>query len=658
MHRFVARIGSATAIFVLLATSVVRADTASYAFDRSTITFTHVAHNANGLAVGVDDPAFRALLKSLGATMTARPGDHTVLITTSAPDVISFGVGDAQYSVGPLTAQARFAPYANGSEVYLPFDDVMHALGIAPQSGVLERLLTSVDVQGYGVQAVLIARGAGILHPRVVSDGADRVVYAFDGVGTTLAPQRAVNAGGIRTVEITSSGSARDPQTLLTIELTPSTRHDPPQAGSGEFEVAFGTNGSAPPLVEPLRESVAVAPPIQQPQAQTAVATPPPPPADMVAASPAASAIAAGNATVNNVTVQSGSDGGQNVAITVTGNAAYEWHRLRAPDNRFWIDIKGAQLAGGPQDAAEANPLIALRVRQIDPQTVRVALSLASDNTLDVSPSATGVSVTVGTAEVADTAPRTGSGTIGTVVSATEPQTTVTPVPPDEYGASNDESAWKFGPHGYVPTNPKLIVLDPGHGGSDRGSMHGELQEAVLNLDISQRVQAILLARGWQVKMTRTVDHDVDATPASTQEAIRLGHDNSDAYALQARDDIANLAGARMFVSIHCNAYLNSGPNGATIYYSKPIDSALAQSMDGVVASSGLGVKDDGTVKSHLYVTMHANMPAVLIETAFLTNPSDYAKLSSSDWRQKMAEAIADGIDRYAQANPVPNSGE
>jgi N-acetylmuramoyl-L-alanine amidase len=651
MHRFVARIGSATAIFVLLAAAVARADTVSYAFERSTITFTHIARTSNGTAVGIDDPAFRSLLKALGATLTARP--NNVLITTSTPDVISFGVGDAQYSVGPLTAQARFAPYLTGSEVYLPFDDVMHALGIAPQDGVLERLLTSVDVQGYGVQAVLVARGAGVLHPRVVSDTPDRVVYAFDGVGTTLAPQRSVNAGGIRTVEITSSGTARDPQTLLTIDLAPSTRHDPPQAGSGEFEVAFGTNGSAPPLVEPLRESVAVAAvasaPPQAPASSAPIAT----------ASPSAAPQPTGNTTVNSVAVTSTADGSQTVAITVTGNAAYEWHRLRAPDNRFWIDIKNAQLAGGPQDTAEPNPLIALRVRQIDPQTVRVALSLASDNTLDVSPSATGISVTVGTTPIADTAPRSGTGTVGAVVSASEPQTTVTPVPADEYGAPNDdESAWKFGPRGYVASNPKLIVLDPGHGGSDRGSMHGDLQEAVLTLDMAQRVQAILLARGWQVKMTRTTDHDVDATPASTQEAIRLGHDNADAYALQARDDIANEAGARMFVSIHCNAYLNSGPNGATIYYSKPIDVPLAMTMDRVIATSGLSVKDDGTVKSHLYVTMHATMPAVLIETAFLTNPSDYDKLSSADWRQKMAEAIADGIEQYAQQNPVADSGQ
>ncbi len=657
MHRFAARIGSAFAILVLLATTVVRADTVSYAFERSSITFTHIARTPNGMAVGINDPALRALFKALGATLTWHAGERMVLITTSAPEVIGFGVGNAQYSVGPVTAQARFAAYMNGDEVYLPLDDVLHALGVSAQDGVLERLLTSLDVQGYGVQAVLVAHGGGILRPRLVTDAPDRVVYEFDGVGTTLAAQRTVNAGGIRSVEITSSGTARDPKTVVTIDLLPGTRHDPPQSGSGEFEVAFGANGSAPPLVEPLQQSVAAAP-------QSVAATPPPPPGDMTNGTPppssGPSAQATGNATVGTVSVQAGSDGSQTVAIAVTGDATYEWHRLRAPDNRFWIDIKNAQLAGGPQDQAEADPLIALRVRQIDPQTVRIAVSLAGDNALDVSPAATGITLNVGTAMVADTAPRSGTGSIGAVVSASEPQTLVTPVPADEYGpsGSNDQGSWKFGTQGYVPTNPKLIVLDPGHGGTDRGSMHGDLQEAILTLDMAKRVQAILIARGWQVKMTRTIDHDVDPTPRSTQEAIGIGHDNVDAYALQARDDIANEAGARLFVSIHCNAYLNSGPNGATVYYSKPIDQPLAQVMDRDIAMSDLGVKDDGTVKSHLYVTLHANMPAILIETAFLSNPSDYAKLASSDWRQQMAEAIADGIDKYAQQNPVAGSAQ
>ena len=56
-----------------------------------------------------------------------------------------------------------------------------------------------------------------------------------------------------------------------------------------------------------------------------------------------------------------------------------------------------------------------------------------------------------------------------------------------------------------------------------------------------------------------------------------------------------------------------------------------------------------------LYVTHHTRMPAVLIETAFLTNPSDYALLTSPAWRQKIVQEMADGIAQYAKEYPVPN---
>ena len=108
-----------------------------------------------------------------------------------------------------------------------------------------------------------------------------------------------------------------------------------------------------------------------------------------------------------------------------------------------------------------------------------------------------------------------------------------------------------------------------------------------------------------------------------------------------------------MFVSIHTNAFINSGPYGTTCYISKQRDWALARAISRNLADDG--TKNDGIVKSHLYVTLHARMPAVLIETAFLTNPHDYALLASTQWHQKVAQEIADGIGEYAQANPVPN---
>ena len=653
INRFAGRIGSALLILALVTPVVVRAQTAKYVFENRPIAFTHLSNAAGAPAVGIDDPALRGLLKQLGASLTWRPGERYVLIATAQPQVVSFSVGDAGFSVGPISAQASFAPFLIGSEVYLPLADLLRALYLAPiaEDGatVLQPQLASIDVEGSSSQAVLIARAAMALHARITTETADRVVYEFDGVGS-LVSTRAYTVGGIRSVDVNTTGTVRDPKTFITVSLLPGTRHDVTHSNNGDFEVGFGANGGAPPLV-----AAVVAPSTQTPTSPPAQSSSQP----MVTASPEDSAMPQAGmaspspgAVVDSVGVQSNSSG-TTVTIAVTGNATYEWHRLREPDNRFWIDITGAQLAGGPQDQNEADPLISMRVRQTDAQTVRVALSLTGEKSIGVLPSANGITISIGRDEVADET-RSGEGNIGSVVSVSEVQAAVTPVPPEDYGQGGDENgAWKFGPRQYVPTNPKLIVIDPGHGGGDRGASRGGLDEATLTLDMANRLKALLIARGWQVELTRTDDHDVLATPASTAEAERKGYHTSAANDLQARDDIANSAGARLFVSIHANSYINSGPFGTTVYYSKPSDVALAQIIDRLLPSR-LGTKDDGMIKSKFYVTLNAEMPAILVETAFLSNPDDFQKLASPEWRQKVAITMADGIDAYAQANPVP----
>jgi N-acetylmuramoyl-L-alanine amidase len=281
----------------------------------------------------------------------------------------------------------------------------------------------------------------------------------------------------------------------------------------------------------------------------------------------------------------------------------------------------------------------------VDPTTVRVALSLGGPKLISIAPSTTGVGIVVGAQDVADQ-PRSGSGSVGSVVAAGEDNTElVTPAPSDASApglTSSGDSGWKFGPRSnYVPTNPRLIVIDPGHGGSDRGTIHGGVSEADLTLDMAKRLRDILVARGWQVKMTHDTDVDVYAPDDTAHEE------------LQARVDVANKAGARLFVSVHVNAFINAGPYGTTTYISKPDDVALARIVETHLSADG--TKDDGIVKSHLYVTLHTRMPAVLVETAFLSNPSDYALLTSAAWRQKVAQEIADGIGEYTQQYPVPN---
>lgn len=589
------------------------------AYQRQTIRFTHVSHAAGETAIGIGDPGLRALLRATRAGLTWQPGDRYVMLTTAVPLVVTFAVGDRRYDVGPIALQAAFAPYVAGNEVYLPMNELLRSLDLALRPDgtafVLQPQLDALDVRTGGNRADIVAHGGAPLQPRVTAQSASAIVYEFDGVGTPLVGTREVNAGGIGTLQIEQSGTVRDPKTVVTVSLLPGAVHDVPRSNDErDVVISFAGPGGAPPAAPPAAAS-----------GQTAPAN----------AAPAA-------ATVTGVTVTPSADG-YLVSIAIAGTAAFEWHRLRDPDNRFWVDVKNAQLQGPPVDTPEPDPVGALRVRQIDPTTVRVALSLTGPKSLDVSPAATGLNVDVNQTDVADASQmaRSGEGSVGATVASSAIAAPVTPAP------GGADSTWKFGPAksgSYVPRNPRLIVIDPGHGGSDRGSSRHGVDEATLALDMSRRLRDILIARGWQVRMTHDTDVDVFAPNDSA-------HDE-----LQARDDIANNAGARMFISIHANAYVNSGPSGTTCYISKPSDVALAQIIERQLA--GDGTKDDGIVKSHLYVTLHALMPAVLIETAFISNPNDFALLTSPQWRQKIAQEIADGIDRYDRQYPASGGGQ
>jgi N-acetylmuramoyl-L-alanine amidase len=634
INRFIARTGSSAALVALglAARSLVlpaSADAPLTAVYRGqTIVFSHVSSMPGGLAIGVNDPGFQSLFRSAGALLTWKPGERYILITTSVPTVVSFALGDRRYDVGPITLQASFAPYMRGNEAYLPLNEVLRALDLAPRQDalviVLQPQLDALDVRQESDRVTLLAHGGAPLHARIVEQNASAVTYAFDGVGTTLSGARQIGAGGVRSVQLENTGTLRDPTTLVTMDLEPGTIVEAPQ-NNGDRDVVLAFRGSA-----------------VRPQTAAELSPTPEPVAPSENGAAANASPANGPALVTAVTLQP-SAGGVAVSIAVTGDAAYEWHRLRDPDNRFWVDIKNAQLQGPPVEESGSDSVVSMRARQEDPATVRIALSLSGPKSIGITPSVTGLLLEIGDQDLAG-GPRSGTGSIGSVLSANEQNAApVTPAPLDNSSSdlsSANETGWKFGPRStYVATNPRLIIIDPGHGGSDTGAEHGGLKEADLTLDMAKRLRDILVARGWQVKLTRESDVDVYAPNDSARDE------------LQARVNLANNAGARVFVSIHANAYINSGPYGTTCYISKPDDVAFARIIEAHLAADG--TKDDGIVKSHLYVTLHTRMPAVLIETAFLTNPGDYALLASSAWRQKVVQEIADGIGQYAREYPV-----
>ncbi len=587
-------------------------------FEGQRITFTQIVSQPGGQAISIDDPGLRQFFDRIGATITWPPGERYVLITTGEPVVISFAIGDRRYDVGPVSQTAAFAPFMRDGHAYVPFNELLHGLDFAAKTqagqAVLQPQLAAVDIENTATGTKLVAHAGMPLDARVVSDKPDKLVIAFDGVGSTLNSTSNIASGAVRRMDIRTDGPVTHPVTYVTLFLNAGSSHGPPGTDD-QRDFTIGFNGAAASTAQP----VAANEPAEQ---QTAAPV------------PVASAPAAGPVQVTAVTSET-QNGRTSIHIAVDGNASYDWHRLRPPDNRFWIDVHGSRLAIPPSDESASAPVTAVRVHQQNPDTVRVALSLSDFNVVNVLPDASGITVIVDSALADESVARAGAGTVGANAVAAQPQASPSP-------------CWKFTPQAaptYAAPNPRLIVIDPGHGGADAGSMHGGVVEKIVNLQISQRLRDILVARGWQVEMTRTDDHDV-GVPG-----------DSDAHMLQARDDVANTRGARLFVSIHANAFMNSGPHGATVYYYKSNDLALAQAIDKRIASE-LNIKNNGIVKDKLYVIHHADMPATLIETAYVSNPDDRLLLQDSAWQQKMAQAIADGISDYAgEAPAAPNSG-
>lgn len=183
----------------------------------------------------------------------------------------------------------------------------------------------------------------------------------------------------------------------------------------------------------------------------------------------------------------------------------------------------------------------------------------------------------------------------------------------------------------------KIITIDPGHGGSDSGAIgpngYTEKEGAFA---ISQKVASILNQSGAKVVMTRDSDVDVYGPNASARNE------------LQARVDVGNNANSDIFVSIHCNAFVNPAANGTqTFYYGFSYQGQrLAQSIQEKMIEAN-GLRDRGISTCNFYVVKHSYMPAVLIETAFITNYDEEALLSDDEWQTTMAKAIAEGINEY-----------
>ncbi len=222
-------------------------------------------------------------------------------------------------------------------------------------------------------------------------------------------------------------------------------------------------------------------------------------------------------------------------------------------------------------------------------------------------------------------------------------------------------------------TRIRKIVIDAGHGGGDPGAIgRTGVREKDITLDIAKRLSNLLKSEGFSVVMTRSTDRFVP---------------------LPSRVDIANRSGADLFLSIHANANRVKSLSGFEAYYVSPsVDDsrrALSAAKDAVLdldssyfASRSLNLKATlwdmiythsraesialarsicrtvnhnldtkilGIKGGRFYVLKGARMPAVLIETGFLSNYNEERMLKNNYYRQKIAESIVAGIKNYAQ---------
>ena len=181
------------------------------------------------------------------------------------------------------------------------------------------------------------------------------------------------------------------------------------------------------------------------------------------------------------------------------------------------------------------------------------------------------------------------------------------------------------------PFKDRVIVIDPGHGGSDPGATGVTgLKEKLVNLAVAEILEDLLKEAGARVIMTRSGDYYV-----SNRKRVEL----------------ANVENADAFVSIHANAYSNHNSNGTETYFCSVKNNSdagryLAQQLQRELVSE-LGLRDRGVKTNSFYVLNKTEMPSALVELGFLSNPEEEELLRNRNTHVGAANALFKGLEAY-----------
>jgi N-acetylmuramoyl-L-alanine amidase len=191
-----------------------------------------------------------------------------------------------------------------------------------------------------------------------------------------------------------------------------------------------------------------------------------------------------------------------------------------------------------------------------------------------------------------------------------------------------------------------VVMIDPGHGGSDDGASGHSLKEKNITLDLGQRLAAALQKEQISCVLTRDEDKFVS---------------------LPDRVNLANSIPNSIFISLHCNYSDNSTAKGIEVYRcisksnadgvqvvsalgeSFPIadlESELAQALDDTTTAE-LREENRGVKQANFFVVRNVEVPAVLVECGFLSNAEDAHRLGDPAYRQRLADALARGLISY-----------
>jgi len=225
-----------------------------------------------------------------------------------------------------------------------------------------------------------------------------------------------------------------------------------------------------------------------------------------------------------------------------------------------------------------------------------------------------------------------------------------------------------------VDRSDSLVVIDAGHGGCDSGALCDSKQEKDLVLQITKKLKKEFTNEGYRVHLTRGDDSFLtlsqrtriadkkDAKVFISIHANAIGDQSRfdkvegiETYFLQkTRDEKSQRIAARENASVLCGTdklsqevIIDSVLNGPKIIQSHKLAIDVQQSIMKHVKSGYGGVKDGGVRPAPFYVLVGASRPSILIEVGYITNSKERDRLFRSDYQEKIAEGIVNGVNRY-----------